>query len=135
MPHRALLPGTPGRLLILGGLILGDFAVSAGWFSPDVILYTAFVTIANFTQTSFELGYAIKFMRILMLVLTHLIGGWGIIIGTLITLWLIVTNKSIKGSRSYLYPLIPFNYKAMKGLVFRVRRIEEGENGRVKSEG
>lgn len=111
-------------LSIVGGLILGDFAVSAGWFSPDVILYTAFVTIANFTQTSFELGYAIKFMRILMLVLTHLIGGWGIIIGTFITLLLIVTNKSIKGSRSYLYPLVPFNYKALKGLVFRVRHTD-----------
>ena len=114
-------------LSIVGGLILGDFAVSAGWFSPDVILYTAFVTIANFTQTSFELGYAIKFMRIIMLVLTHLIGGWGIIIGTLITLALIITNKSIKGSRSYLYPLIPFNYRALKGLLFRVRRGSESE--------
>lgn len=112
-------------LSIVGGLILGDFAVSAGWFSPDVILYTAFVTIANFTQTSFELGYAIKFMRITMLVLTHLIGGFGVIIGTLITLTLIVTNKSIKGSRSYLYPLIPFNYRALKGLLFRVRRGSE----------
>ena len=111
-------------LSVVGGLILGDFAVSAGWFSPDVILYTAFVTIANFTQTSFELGYAIKFMRILMLVLTRFIGGWGIIIGTLVTLWLIVTNKSIKGSRSYLYPLIPFNFKALKGLIFRVRHSE-----------
>ncbi len=114
-------------LSIVGGLILGDFAVSAGWFSPDVILYAAFVTIANFTQTSFELGYAIKFMRIIMLVLTHLIGGWGIIIGTVITLVLVATNKSIKGSRSYLYPLIPFNYRALKGLLFRVRRGSKSE--------
>ncbi len=114
-------------LSIVGGLILGDFAVSAGWFSPDVILYTAFVTIANFTQTSFELGYAIKFMRIIMLVLTHLVGGWGIIIGTVITLALIATNKSIKGSRSYIYPLVPFNYRALKGLIFRVRRGQESK--------
>lgn len=112
-------------LSVVGGLILGDFAVSAGWFSPDVILYTAFVTIANFTQTSFELGYAIKFMRIIMLVLTYLLGGWGIIIGTALTLFLVITNKSIKGSRSYLYPLIPFNFKALKGLIFRVRKNTE----------
>ncbi len=109
-------------LSIVGGLILGDFAVSSGWFSPDVILYTAFVTIANFTQTSYELGYAIKFMRMLMLVLAYLLGGWGIIIGTAVMLLLIVSNKSIEGCRSYLYPLIPFNGRALIGLIFRVRR-------------
>lgn len=108
-------------LSIVGGLILGDFAVNSGWFSPDVILYTAFVTIANFTQTSYELGYAVKFIRLLMLVLTHLLGGYGIIIGTLIMLALIISNKSIDGSRSYLYPLIPFNGKALKGLMFRIK--------------
>jgi stage V sporulation protein AF len=108
-------------LSIVGGLILGDFAVSAGWFSPNVILYTAFVTIANFTQTSYELGYAIKFIRILMLVLTFLLGGWGIMLGTLIMLLLIVTNEGIKGSRSYLYPLIPFNPKAMLSLIVRLK--------------
>ena len=109
-------------LSIVGGLILGDFAVSAGWFSPDVILYAAFVSIANFTQTSYELGYAIKFIRILMLVLTHFIGGWGIILGTAVMLFLIISNNSIKGSRSYLYPIYPFNAKALKALVFRVRK-------------
>ncbi len=109
-------------LSIVGGLILGDFAVSSGWFSPDVILYTAFVTIANFTQTSYELGYAVKFMRMIMLILTALIGGWGILLGTVLMLVLIATNKGIEGSRSYLYPLIPFNGRALLGLVFRLNR-------------
>jgi stage V sporulation protein AF len=112
-------------LSIVGGLILGDFAVSAGWFSPDVILYMAFVTIANFTQTSYELGYAVKFIRIIMLTLVYLIGGWGILLGTLLMLFLIVTNTSVKGSRSYLYPLYPFNGKALLSLIVRVRRKEE----------
>ncbi len=112
-------------LSIVGGLILGDFAVSAGWFSPDVILYMAFVTIANFTQTSYELGYAIKFMRMLMLILVHLIGGTGIIVGTVVMLFLITTNSSIKGSRSYIYPLYPFNGRALLSLIVRVRRKEE----------
>ncbi len=111
-------------LSIVGGLILGDFAVSSGWFSPDVILYTAFVTIANFTQTSYELGYAVKFMRMIMLILTALIGGWGILLGTLLMIILVVTNKGIEGSRSYLYPLIPFNGRALLGLMIRLRRTD-----------
>ncbi len=112
-------------LSIVGGLILGDFAVSSGWFSPDVILYTAFVTIANFTQTSYELGYAVKFMRMIMLILTALIGGFGILLGTALMLFLIITNKGIEGSRSYLYPLIPFNGRALIGLMVRLRKKEE----------
>ena len=115
-------------LSIVGGLILGDFAVSAGWFSPDVILYMAFVTIANFTQTSYELGYAIKFIRMLMLTLVYLIGGWGILLGTAVMLFLIITNTSIKGSRSYLYPLYPFNGRALLSLVIRVRRKQKTVN-------
>ncbi len=114
-------------LSIVGGLILGDFAVSSGWFSPDVILYTAFVTIANFTQTSYELGYAVKFMRMIMLVLTAVIGGWGILLGTLLMIVLIATNKGIEGSRSYLYPLIPFNGRALLGLILRLRRTERSK--------
>lgn len=109
-------------LSIVGGLILGDFAVSAGWFAPEVILYTAFVTIANFTQTSFELGYAIKFMRLMLLILAHFFGGVGLAVGTAIMLVLIATNESVKGARSYLYPLLPFNGKALLSLIFRLKK-------------
>ena len=51
---------------VVGGLILGDFAVQIGWFVPEVIVYMAFVAIANFSQSSYELGYAFKFMRLLL---------------------------------------------------------------------
>lgn len=101
------------------GLILGEFAVESGWFAPDVILYVAFVTIANFSQTSYELGYAVKFMRILLLILTALLGGWGLLIGTLITAALIAMNGTVFSGRGYLYPLIPFNGKALKSLIIR----------------
>jgi stage V sporulation protein AF len=109
-------------LSVVGGLILGDFAVSVGWLIPEVILYMAFVAIANFTQTSFELGYAFKFMRILSIILIHFFNFWGLILGTVITLILIVTNQTVLGKRDYLYPLIPFNWKGLKSLFFRVKK-------------
>lgn len=109
-------------LSVVGGLILGDFAVSIGWLIPEVILYMAFVAIANFTQRSYELGYAFKFMRILLLILTAIFGGWGLAGGSLLVVILIATNKTVNGKRSYLYPLIPFNYKALKSLFLRVRK-------------
>ncbi len=111
-------------LSVVGGLILGDFAVSIGWLIPEVILYMAFVAIANFTQRSYELGYAIKFMRIILLVLTAIFGLWGFIGGTVLILVLLLTNKTVNGKRSYLYPLIPFDLKAFKSLFVRVRKYD-----------
>lgn len=108
-------------LSVVGGLILGDFAVQSGWLVPEVILYMGFVSIANFTQPSYELGYALKFMRMLILLLTAIGNLFGFCFGVLLTFVLIATNKSVEGGRTYLYPLIPFNGRAMKRLLFRVK--------------
>ncbi len=107
---------------VVGGLLLGDFAVEIGWLCPDAIFYMAIEAIAGFTQSNYELGYAFKFMRILSIILIHFLNFWGLILGTLITLILIVTNQTVLGRRDYLYPLIPFNWKGLKSLFFRVKK-------------
>ncbi len=109
-------------LSVVGGLILGDFAVNIGWLIPEVILYMAFVAIANFTQRSYELGYAFKFMRMGLLILTALGGIWGYGVGVVLIVVLLITNVTVTGMRHYLYPLIPFDGKALKSLFFRVRK-------------
>ena len=109
-------------LSVVGGLILGDFAVNIGWLIPEVILYMAFAAIANFTQRSYELGYAIKFLRILLLTLTALFGIWGYAGGFLLIIILLSTNSTLNGKRNYLYPLIPLNLKALRTLLFRVKK-------------
>lgn len=109
-------------LSVVGGLILGEFAVDVGWLIPEVILYMAFVAIANFTQTSFELGYALKFMRILLLTLTAFFNVWGFGIGVVLIFVLIVTNRTVNGGHSYLYPLIPFSGSALLSLLVRRKK-------------
>lgn len=105
-------------LSVVGGLLLGDFAVQVGWLCPDVILYMSFVAIANFTQSSYVLGYAFKYLRMLTLILTALFGLWGFLAGGLVGIVLVATNRSF-GGKSYLYPLVPFNAKALFRLLFR----------------
>lgn len=100
-------------LSIVGALLLGEFAVRAGIFVPDTILFSAFTATAIFTQPDFELGYAFKFGRILLLILTHFFGYWGFGAGLLLELLCILFNRDISG-RSYLYPLIPFDWVALK---------------------
>ena len=110
-------------LSVVGGLLLGDFAVTVGWLSPDVILYMAFVAIANFTQSNYELGYAFKYMRVLTLILTALFDYFGFAAGVVITVVLAATNKTVTGKRNYLYPLIPFNGRALARLLFRLKKM------------
>lgn len=109
-------------LSVVGGLILGDFAVDIGWLIPEVILYMAFVAIANFTQRSYELGYAIKFLRIFLLLMTAIFRFWGFVAGVLIELVLLATNSTLNGKRNYLYPLIPFRASALRSLLFRTKK-------------
>jgi len=103
---------------VVGALVLGDFAVRAGWFNPEVVLYMAFIAIANFTQTNFELGYALKVSRILLVVLTGLFSLWGFLGGLLLLFLLLITTKTVTG-RCYLYPIIPCNPKKLGTLLFR----------------
>ncbi len=107
-------------LSVIGGLILGEFAVNIGWLSPDVIFYIAIVAIAGFSQQNHELGYAFKFMRMLWLALTALFGVWGYLAFLPLPVILLLSNKTLSGGRSYLYPLIPFNARALLRLFFRL---------------
>lgn len=106
-------------LSVVAGIILGDYTVSSGWFNSEIMLYMAFVAVANYTQVSLELGYALKFMRIILICLTAAFGLWGLIGGVLFVLVLIVTNKTISG-KSYIYPIIPFNARQFLRRFFRV---------------
>lgn len=109
-------------LSIIGALLLGEFAVKSGWLVPDTILYMSFIAIASFTQPSIEMGYAFKFMRVILLVLTFFFKIWGFIGGLLLTLIFVASNKTVTG-KGYLYPLIPFNWQALKAHLYR-RRIK-----------
>jgi stage V sporulation protein AF len=106
-------------LSVVGALILGDFAVTVGWFCPDVIFYMACVSIANFAGQNHELGYAFKFMRMLILGFVYFLGLLGLIIGIVVFLAFIALNRSVAGIGSYLYPLIPFDKDALSKLILR----------------
>ena len=110
-------------LSVMAALVLGEFSVNSGWFNSEVMLYMAFVAIANYTQQNYELGYALKFMRILTLLLTQWFGLWGYIAGVLLTVLSICFNRTVSRS-SYIYPLIPFDWKKLKNRLVR-RRLPE----------
>lgn len=109
-------------LSIIGALLLGDFAVQSGWFVPETILYAAFTAIANYAQPSLELGFAFKFARLGLLILTGCFGLWGFLGGTVLFLIILCSTRTLSG-KSYLYPLIPFNARDFKRVFVR-RKLE-----------
>ncbi len=107
-----------GSFGVIGALVLGEFAVSAGWFVPEVVLYMAFVALTNFTQPSFELGYAFKLFRMMLIALIALFNIWGFVAGILIIVIEIASTRTVTG-QCYLFPLIPFNGPALLSLILR----------------
>ncbi len=107
-------------LSVIAGIVLGEYAVESGWFNSETMLYMAFVTIANYSQASFELGYAMKFMRIIILICTAIFNIWGFVIGIIFSFCAIIFNRTIAG-KSYIYPLIPFHLNELKKRFLRGR--------------
>ncbi len=88
-------------LSVIAGIVMGEFSVQSGWFNSEVMLYMAFVAVANYTQPNFELGYALKFMRLMLLVLTALFNLYGFIAGCILVLCFLIFNKTLSG-RNYM---------------------------------
>lgn len=119
-------------LSIIAGIVFGDYTVKSGWFNSEIMLYMAFVAIANYSQSNMELGYAIKFMRIQLLILTGIFGGLGFLAGTVILIVTPLCTRTING-RNYLYPLIPFDRAQLMKRFFRVSLSENEKLNRQGS--
>lgn len=108
-----------GSFSVVGALVLGEFAVKAHIFVPEVLLHMAFVSLANFTQPSYELGYAFKLWRILFIILISIFNIFGFIVGILAMICTLFFTPTILHN-NYLYPLFPINIKKIKELLVRV---------------
>lgn len=119
---RTALIHTPNALAtslgLLGAILLGEFAVKVGLFCPEAILYMAVTAIGSFATPSIEFALALRLFRFLILILTALFKLPGFLSGILISFFVMVTTKSF-GNIPYLWPLIPFNLKALLTIIFR----------------
>lgn len=98
---------TGSAVSILGGLILGDAAVSAGIVSPIMIIIIAISSIAALIFPSNELVNAIRFYKISILLLSAFFGIYGVVIGAIFLFYKLLSMKSFQFS--YLSPIIPFD--------------------------
>jgi len=102
----------------IGSFMLGEFATKVGLFGNEVIFYTALAAVGTFATPSVELSMAMRFFRLLLLLLVVSFKLPGLIVGLVAIFALTVTTTSF--DYPYLWPLIPFDFKAMKDVLLRL---------------
>lgn len=107
-----------GSLSIVGGLLIGDIAVSLNWASVEVLFYAAVTLLASLSLSSMEFSDALRVYRILLIAATSFFGLYGFLSGMALVLISIIATPTF-GGMSYFWPLFPFNGKALRTLLFR----------------
>jgi len=105
------LPGPMGSTLgIVGGLVIGDAAVSANLVSPMVVIIIALTAISAFTVPNEAFSAAFRLVRYMIIILSSFLGLYGFVLGFMI---LLIHLSSLK---SFGIPyLLPFAASGMGG--------------------
>lgn len=118
---RMALIHTPSALAtslgLIGAVLLGEMAVKVGLFSPEAVLYVTLSALGFFAIPSAELAAAVRLMRLILLVFAGLWRLPGVALGLLLNFLLLLRTKSF--GIPYLWPLIPYNPKALIHVLIR----------------
>lgn len=111
------LPKPVGSAIsIVGALVIGQSAVSAGLIGPFMIIVISITAITSFVVPA--QSDALALLRYIYLVLAGFLGGFGVIMGLLFALTYLVSLKSF--GVFYLAPITPLNKQGMKDSFVRV---------------
>nr|WP_231506199.1 spore germination protein [Paenibacillus sp. UNC451MF] len=106
-----------GALSIVGVLVIGQAAVSAGFSSPITVVIIALTTIGSFATPAYNAALALRLLRFPLIIMAGLFGLYGIMIGLILIANHLLSLKSF--GVPYLSPLVPGNFNGMKDLLFR----------------
>ena len=99
-------------LSIVGALILGDAAVSAGIVSPIMIIVIAITSISSLAFSEPELINSLRWYRLIFMLGASFFGIYGIVLVGLYFLITIISTKSF--TLPYLSPFAPINLSQLK---------------------
>lgn len=116
------IPGPMGSTIgIVGGLIIGQAAVSAGIVSPVIVVVVAFTALSSFAIPNNELASAFRILKYLLIILSYLLGFFGIVLGFLMIALHLATLKSF--GLPFLMPIAAGDinhHRDRKDMIFRV---------------
>ncbi len=122
-----------GALSIVGGLIIGDMAIQLEWASPEVLFYGAATMLATLSVASLDMAEGLRIYRIFLVLCTGFFGVWGFGVGIFLVFISVITTP-VFGKASYFWPLVPFNGKALKTLLFRYPTVKAQPSSILKEQ-
>ena len=102
---------------IVGALVIGNAAVSAGIVSPSVIIVVALTIIASYASPSYNASWAIRLVRYGMIGMVAFFGLYGVAISSLLLFLHLLNLKSF--GVPYLSPILPFTWADIKDTWWR----------------
>ena len=102
---------------LIAAVLIGEIAIDAGLFTGEVILYVAVAAVGSYATPSYELSIANKLARIFIILTTFAFGLPGFMIGSTLYILILASVKSF--NIPYLWPFIPFNFRALRQILIR----------------
>ena len=102
---------------IVGGLVIGQAAVSAGIVSPIMIIIVALTAITSFTTTNYEISFAFRIIRFAFIIIASTLGLYGIALGCMVTLAHLTKLESF--GISYLSPIVNLDKGDIKDTIVK----------------
>jgi len=114
-------PGTIGQTIsIVGALVVGQSAVSAGLVSPFVVIIVAATTLASYAVPSYTASYMMRLLPYPVLIISGLLGIYGFAWCVIMLLAHLASLESF--GVPYLTPLAPFDLRDNKDSILRLPR-------------
>lgn len=113
------LPGAFGQTLgIIGALVIGEAAVTAGLIEPIIVVIVAFTTLASFVVPGYNAAISLRILRFPLILLSASLGFFGLILGAMFYLMHLVSLRSF--GVPYFAPVAPLFLKDMKDMYVRL---------------
>lgn len=109
--------GVGSAVTIVGGIVIGQAAVQAGFISAPVVIVVATTGIASFIIPRYNFGLAFRLLRFPLLLLAGFMGFFGLMIGILAIMIHLASLRSF--GLPYLYPVAPLSMEGLKDVFVR----------------
>lgn len=103
---------------VVGGLVIGQAAVSAGIVSPIAVIIIAITALGTFATPHYEIEASFRMVRVILILCSALLGLYGVVLG-IIALVMHLTKIESYGV-PYFEPIAPFNLKDLKDSMFAI---------------
>lgn len=101
---------------VVGGLVIGQAAVSAGIVSPIAVIIIAITALSTFATPHYEIEAAFRIVRIIFIILASIWGIYGIVLGVIGLIIHLVRIESY--GVPYFEPMAPLSIKDLKDSMF-----------------